>query len=149
MPKEKKRKSGKYCVAAGCTSTHVDGISLHEFPNEKRGDIRRRWVNFVKIKRKNFTQPTPYSVLCEKHFTADSYPQEYEYKKSFGIPVTKKCLLPHAVPTIHAESLSSPPVPQDRHVVQHQPTWTRVQVHPYQSHQKHLELGRLFGKESA
>jgi hypothetical protein len=41
MPKEKSSKraesdrTGTFCVAAGCTSTHMDSVSLHEFPKEK------------------------------------------------------------------------------------------------------------------
>lgn len=106
MPKEKSTKrnsvsrTGKFCVAAGCTSTHQDNLSLHEFPKDDRPDIRRQWINFVKVKRKDFTHPTRYSVLCEKHFPPGSYPIEYELKKSMNIKVKKKVLLSHAVPTI-------------------------------------------------
>ena len=90
-------RGGKFCVAAGCTSTYRDNVSLHEFPREET--IRRQWVNFVKAKRKDFIQPTQYSILCEKHFPPGSYPLEYEVKKSMNIPVKRKHLLPHAVPT--------------------------------------------------
>ena len=34
MPKENRRKTGKHCVAAGCTSRYKDDVSLHEFPNK-------------------------------------------------------------------------------------------------------------------
>ena len=97
----KRKRTGKFCVAAGCTSTHVDNLSLHEFPKEDRPDIRRQWINFVKTKRKDFTTPTIHSVLCEKHFTADCYPMEYSLKKSVGITVKRKSLLKDAVPSIH------------------------------------------------
>lgn len=97
-------RGGKFCVAAGCTSTYRDNVSLHEFPREET--IRRQWVNFVKAKRKDFIQPTQYSILCEKHFPPGSYPLEYEVKKSMNIPVKKKRLLRHAVPTIHTVGLA-------------------------------------------
>lgn len=96
-----KRISGKFCVAAGCGSTHRDNVSLHEFPKENRAEIRRLWINIVKTKRKDFTNTSKYSVLCEKHFTPECYPMEYSIKKAMGLEVKKKCLLPDAVPTIH------------------------------------------------
>ena len=95
------KRTGKFCVAAGCTATHKDNVSLHEFPKDSRPDIRRQWINFVKTKRKDFTSPSAHSVLCEKHFTPDCYPLEYSIKKNLGIVVKKKSLLPDAVPTIH------------------------------------------------
>ena len=55
MPKENRTKMGKYCVAAGCTSSYKDDVSLQEFPNEKREEIRKQWVKFVNVKRKNST----------------------------------------------------------------------------------------------
>lgn len=96
-----KKRTGKFCVAAGCTSTLKDNVSLHEFPKADPLDIRTHWIRFVKTKRQDFTKPTPYTVLCEKHFTPDCYPAEYHIKKSMGLGVKKKCLLPIAVPTIH------------------------------------------------
>ena len=100
MPKEKKR-TGKYCVAAGCTSTNADNVSIHEFPKETKRDLRRKWIHFVKTKRQDFTQPTRYSVLCELHFASECYPAEYRIKQPLGIEVKKKRLLSDAVPTIH------------------------------------------------
>lgn len=85
-----KRISGKFCVAAGCTSTHRDNVSLHEFPKENRAEIRRLWINFVKTKRNYFTNTSKYSVLCEKHFTPECYPMEYSIKKAMGLEVKKK-----------------------------------------------------------
>ncbi|XP_062591087.1 THAP domain-containing protein 10-like [Saccostrea cucullata] len=107
MPKEKKR-TGKYCVAAGCTATNADDISLHEFPKEVKRELRRKWINFVKTKRQDFTQPTRFSVLCERHFAPNCYPEEYRIKQSLGIVIKKKRLLPDAVPTIHLHSSSTP-----------------------------------------
>jgi hypothetical protein len=101
MSNEKSGRTGKFCVAAGCTSTHKDNLSLHEFPKENvRPNIRRQWIKFVQVKRKDFIKPTANSVLCEKHFPPGSYPVEYELKKAMNLPVRKKCLLPDAVPTM-------------------------------------------------
>ncbi|XP_062601407.1 uncharacterized protein LOC134263113 [Saccostrea cucullata] len=104
-----KRISGKFCVAAGCTSTNRDNVSLHEFPKEEiRPEIRRLWITFVKTKRKDFTNPTKYSVLCEKHFAPKCYPQEYLIKESMGFEVKRKSLLPDAMPTVHTVDVSCP-----------------------------------------
>lgn len=96
-----KRISGKFCVAAGCTPTHRDNVSLHEFPKENCAEIRRLWIYLVKTKRKDFTNTSKYSVLCEKHFTQEYYPMEYSIKIAMDWEVKKKCLLPDAIPTIH------------------------------------------------
>ena len=106
------------CLVYGLQSTSQTQIyPCMSFQTRKGGGgIRQCWVNIVKIQRKDFTHTTPYSVLCEKKITWDSYPNESKLKKSMGISVILKCLLLHAVPTIHAESLSSSPVRQGRHV---------------------------------
>lgn len=75
--------SDKFCVAAGCTPTHRDNVSLHEFPRENRAEIRRLWIDIVKTKRKDFTNTSKYSVLCEKHFTQEYYHMEYSIKKAW------------------------------------------------------------------
>ena len=110
MSNEKSGRTGKFCVAAGCTSTHKDNLSLHEFPKENvRPNIRRQcqWIKFVQVKRKDFIKPTANSVLYEKHFRPGSYPVEYELKKAMNLPVRKKCLLPDAVLTIHTVPCST------------------------------------------
>lgn len=100
-----KQRSGKYCVAWGCSGTHQNNVSLHSFPKDE--GLKRKWTSFVKIRRKDFVKPTVTSVLCERHFSAECYPREYAYKKLMGIPVGLKRLLPHAVPTVHVD-LNSP-----------------------------------------
>ncbi|XP_061192241.1 uncharacterized protein LOC133200466 [Saccostrea echinata] len=52
------------------------------------------------MKKKDFTTPNQFSVLCEKHFAPNCYPLEYSIKKSMGIEVKKKNLLPEAIPTV-------------------------------------------------
>ena len=90
MSNEKSGRTGKFCVAAGCTSTHKDNLSLHEFPKENvRPNIRRQWIKFVQVKRKDFIKPTANSVLCEKHFPLGSYPVEYELKKAMNLPARR------------------------------------------------------------
>lgn len=89
MPKEKKI-TGKYCVAAGCTSTYADNISVHKFLKEIKREHRRKWINFVKTKCYVFNQPSRFSDLCELDFAPDCYPAEYRIKQSVGIEIKKK-----------------------------------------------------------
>lgn len=49
MSKEKKRTS-KYCVAAGCTSSNADNISVHKFLKEIKRELRRK--EFILIKQR-------------------------------------------------------------------------------------------------
>ena len=81
--KEKNREI--YCVAAGCTSSNADSVSVHEFPNESRRKIRRKCINFVKTLR---------DFQCCVNLI---YPAEYKIKQPLVIEVKKKSLFPDAV----------------------------------------------------
>ena len=106
----KSKGSGKRCVAANCGNTNTDGVSLHTFP--KDAALRKKWTDFVKLKRGAWVGPTEYSALCSAHFSADCFPfrQRFEMEQ-MGIKPKKVTLNPDAVPTIHAltpPSISSP-----------------------------------------
>ncbi|XP_062569765.1 uncharacterized protein LOC134231811 [Saccostrea cucullata] len=98
-------KRGRRCVAGGCSSTHLDGVSLHYFPFKKEPHLVPKWTAFVRLKRKWPEGPTKYSSLCELHFDDSCYPFEYRFKKSQGIPVKNKVLNPGSVPTKHHPSV--------------------------------------------
>ncbi|XP_062593731.1 uncharacterized protein LOC134255235 [Saccostrea cucullata] len=98
-------KRGRRCVAGGCSSTHLDGVSLHYFPFKKEPHLVPKWTAFVRLKRKWPEGPTRYSSLCELHFDDSCYPFEYQFKKSQGIPVKLKFLNPGSVPTKHHPSV--------------------------------------------
>nr|XP_022286598.1 uncharacterized protein LOC111099572 isoform X1 [Crassostrea virginica] len=107
----KSKGSGIRCVAANCGNTNTDGVSLHTFP--KDAALRKKWTDFVKLKRGAWVGPTEYSALCSAHFSADCFPfrQRFEMEQ-MGIKPKKVTLNPDAVPTIHAltppPSISSP-----------------------------------------
>lgn len=64
------------CCAIGCTTRYTKGagISFHTFPcDEKRKSL---WTRAVK--RKNWA-PTPYSVICGKHFQTGNANREIWY----------------------------------------------------------------------
>ena len=71
------------CVAAGCSSTRdvKEGISLHRIPffgnqNPEAKKQRKRWVDFVKLKRGNW-EPSKASVICSKHFKPEDFTRVY------------------------------------------------------------------------
>ena len=86
----------KRCVAAGCSSTNSDGVSLHLFPKDQ--SLRKQWIKQVQRHRAKWTA-TSYSVLCSKHFSDDCFEIEHKFASSFGLKSRKK-LKPDAVPTI-------------------------------------------------
>ncbi|KAK3106546.1 hypothetical protein FSP39_022375 [Pinctada imbricata] len=94
---------GRFCCAGGCTNTNADGVSLHSFPSEKRPDIRRKWIKFIRDEQINFVSPTKYQFICERHFTKECYPKKYSILEALGKhdEIKRKDLNPDAVPTIH------------------------------------------------
>ena len=84
------------CVAAGCSSTPSERISLHKFPADPK--LREKWVKQVRRTRAQWT-PTKHSVLCSEHFSEDSFEVDSAIAATFGIS-KKRRLKPDAVPTI-------------------------------------------------
>ena len=87
----------KRCIAAGCSNTHADGISLFNFPRDP--SLRTQWNKQVQRTRANWRNATDYSVLCSKHFTKDCFEQGSVMASQFGIQ-KKRRLKPDAIPTI-------------------------------------------------
>ena len=72
------------CVAAGCSNSTKDGVSLHRFPSDPK--YRRIWTTKVKLARAKWLGPTEHPFLCSAHC-------------QFGMAY-KVMLLPDAIPTI-------------------------------------------------
>ena len=87
----------KRCVAAGCSNTHADGISLFSFPRDP--SLRALWNKQVQRTRADWRDATDYSVLCSEHFTKDCFEQGSVMASQFGIQKRRR-LKPDAVPTI-------------------------------------------------
>ena len=73
----------KRCVVFGCSneSSTKDGISAHTIPfaGDDRPEAKRRrkkWVDFIKRKRANFT-PSRTSVVCSKHFVNEDFERQF------------------------------------------------------------------------
>ncbi len=71
------------CVAAGCSNTHNDGVSLHKFPIDPV--LKDKWVKQVRRTRAKWTA-TKYSVLCSEHFSVDSFQVESQRLKLDAVP---------------------------------------------------------------
>ena len=84
------------CVAAGCSNTPSERISLHKFPADPK--LREKWVKQVRRTRAQWT-PTKHSVLCSEHFSEDSFEVDSAIAATFGIS-KKRRLKSDAVPTI-------------------------------------------------
>ena len=83
------------CVAAGCSNTTKDGVSLHRFPSDSK--YRRIWTTKVKLARAKWLGPTEHSFLCSAHFKQTCF--ERGLHSQFGMAY-KAMLLPYAIPTI-------------------------------------------------
>ena len=61
---KKKKRAGKRCIAALCSDTYQDGVSLHYFP--KNEALAKRWSSQVKKSRADWTKHSKHSVICSK-----------------------------------------------------------------------------------
>uniref|UniRef100_A0A1X7T9Y5 THAP-type domain-containing protein n=1 Tax=Amphimedon queenslandica TaxID=400682 RepID=A0A1X7T9Y5_AMPQE len=84
----------KRCVAAGCSNTYKDGVSLYTFP--KDGEMRQRWAKQVQRTRMDWTGPSDHSVLCSDHFIKECF--EVNFLVSSDTRTNK--LKPGAIPTV-------------------------------------------------
>uniref|UniRef100_A0A3P9ILG5 THAP-type domain-containing protein n=1 Tax=Oryzias latipes TaxID=8090 RepID=A0A3P9ILG5_ORYLA len=81
------------CVAAGCSNTSSESVSVYKFP--KQETLLKQWTKQVQRTRANWV-PTASSTLCREHFEADCFEETPQYKK---------VLKPNAIPTIFKRSL--------------------------------------------
>ena len=84
----------KRCIAAGCSNTHADGVSLFSFPRNL--SLRARWNKQLQRARADWRDATDYSVLCSKHFTNNCF----EEGSVIGGIQKRRRLKPDAAPTI-------------------------------------------------
>ncbi|KXJ17797.1 uncharacterized protein LOC110233295 [Exaiptasia diaphana] len=73
------------CVVGGCDNinSRENGISLHKIPyyGDQRLDAirrRKRWTDFVQIRRKNWTA-TQSSMICSDHFNPEDYARQFAW----------------------------------------------------------------------
>ena len=100
----------KRCVAAGCSNTNADGVSLYKFPKDEA--LRSQWIKQVQRFRAEWTA-TSYSVLCSQHFNDDCFEPDSKIAATFGMQKAKR-LKSGAVPTIFDRPSSSEEVRRKR-----------------------------------
>ena len=83
------------CVAAGCSNTPSNCVSLFKFPSD--GVLRHKWEKHVQRTRDQW-KATEHSFLCSDHFTEDCFEIDSALASQFGMK--KRRLKPGAVPTI-------------------------------------------------
>ena len=59
------------CVIAGCSSTLSVGVSLHRFPKDET--LQQIWATKLRLARATWFGPSPTSVICSDHFTAEDF----------------------------------------------------------------------------
>ena len=97
------------CIAAGCSKTTKDGVSLHLFPADPK--YRRLWAAKVRLTRAKWSGPTSFSALCSEHFE----PLCFESGIHHSFDMTRRAILKHdAVPTIFPASGKSKKVSERR-----------------------------------
>ncbi|CAL8398163.1 unnamed protein product [Boreogadus saida] len=92
------------CVCFGCNNSNLSGHRVHRFPNKKDRHFRA-WIRFVQAKRSNFaaSSVTRHTVMCEKHFTPESYNQGDLMESRLGFRRREWVRLANgAVPSVHA-----------------------------------------------
>ena len=90
------------CVAAGCSLTHKDGVSIFHFPKDPV--LRKKWADQVRRTRDKW-EPTDNSVLCSKHFEDGSFELDSQLAKAMGMK-RKVRLKPNALPTLFEKPAS-------------------------------------------
>uniref|UniRef100_A0A3P9H770 THAP domain-containing protein 1 n=1 Tax=Oryzias latipes TaxID=8090 RepID=A0A3P9H770_ORYLA len=65
------------CVAAGCSNTSSESVSVYKFP--KQETLMKQWTKQVQRTRANWV-PTASSTLCSEHFEADCFEEAPQYK---------------------------------------------------------------------
>lgn len=89
----------KSCVAANCSNTYRDGVSLFKFPKDPA--LRQKWIKNVQRTRAKWSGPSEHSVLCSQHFDSSCFEESTELAAKMGIQTRRK-LKPDAVPTLFA-----------------------------------------------
>ena len=74
---------GKRCVAAGCSNTNADGVSLFHFP--RNPSLCAIWNKQVQRTRADWKDATECSVLCSELFTSDCFKEDSFIAVQFGI----------------------------------------------------------------
>lgn len=87
----------KRCVAAGCSNTYSDNVSLFKFPKDPV--LRQKWVKNIQRTRAQWSGPSEHSVLCSQHFNSSCFEPDSELASQMGMQKRRR-LKDDAVPTL-------------------------------------------------
>lgn len=96
---KRKREPGKRCVVMYSNNTNENGVSLHQFPKNKK--IRQKWIEFVLKKRESKSWTPGSGHICSNHFKENDF--ENYYAKTSGM-CSKLVLRKEAVPSIQQQT---------------------------------------------
>ena len=110
------------CVAARCDNVAdpVKGISMHRIPflnsdNAIATRRRKRWIDFVLERRKNW-EPGKTSSLCSVHFKEDDFQFRFDSKMKRSLKTDEIGIC--VFPSIHAGSdVEQPPSKREKRMV--------------------------------
>ena len=88
------------CVAAGCSNTATERISLFRFPRDHA--LPAQWEKQVQRTRAQW-KATEHSYICSEHFTDDCFKVDTALASKFGISKGRR-LKPGSIPTIFNRS---------------------------------------------
>ena len=78
-----------YCVAANCNNSQTTpGITMHELPRS-RPAVRRKWIEFIQLKRADFPAAPHHAHLCSEHFSECDFANPMEYHMGFALKLTR------------------------------------------------------------
>ena len=88
----------KRCVAAGCSNTYSNGVSLFHFPKDHAR--RQQWIKQAQRTRSQWKGPREHSVLCSDHFNEDCFEPDTAIASNLGLDKPRRRLKADAVPTV-------------------------------------------------
>ena len=91
----------KCCVAAGCSNTYSNNVSLFKFPKDPV--LRRKWVKNVQRTRAQWSGPSDHSVVCSQHFDSGCFEPDSEFASQMCMHKRRR-LKDDAVPTLFERS---------------------------------------------
>ena len=98
----------KRSVAAGCSKTYKDEVSLFLFPKDPQ--MRKKWADQVNRTKDKWDGPSDQSVLCSSHFEEHCFEADMKLAESLGVESKKKPRLKSdAVPTLFRRPVSKRP----------------------------------------
>ena len=98
----------KRCIAAGCSNTYKENVSLFTFPRDSV--LRECWTRQVRRTRVDWSRPKATSYLFSDHFMEDCLIETSLITAKFGIKM-RRTLRPDAVLTIFKRKVAQGAAP--------------------------------------